>query len=231
MTTKTITTRFQTRLKERHGAIGSCALLMPQRWFLVLGTDEHHDIAVFGETPFPISNPQVLSLRPKSHLDLGAAVEQYRSFQQAIQSPQVASLSLRSIDVTLLRRIIRQGAITHLRFFTAANDTVTVHAFDGRRCFSAVRLRRKGSPLRVFTHELSSELAHAFSVTLKASAFQQLPVTAVSLSVRASGLVACEWGGDDFRLFLRDQSLIEPITVFTSEAAEASVALILHWGD
>ncbi len=33
------------------------------------------------------------------------------------------------------------------------------------------------------------------------------------------------------RLVLRDQSLIEPITVFTSEAAEASVALILHWGD
>lgn len=215
-------------LTKTFSRVAECALLMPPRRFFILGADEHHDLAVLGTSPVAVSAPTVVRLRGDSQCDLEAVSDAHRRFQEAIRTPQLASFTLRPSDVATLRRVIRSTAATHLRFFADGGDTVTAHAFDYRNGFGSARLGRKTPTMRVTSHVLSTESDQTFSVTLKASSLRQLPDADISTAVRRGGLVVCEWIGDDYRLFLRDQEIIEPIAVFDSPAAGTSVALVLN---
>ena len=220
----------RSELTKTFSRVAECALLMPPRRFFILGADEHHDQAVLGTSPAAVSAPTVVRLRGDSPSDLEAVSDAYHRFQEAIRTPQVASFALRPSDVATLRRVTRRNAATHLRFFANGDEAVTVHAFDYRRCFGSVRLGRKAPTMRVISHVLSSQCDQSFSVTLKASSLRQLPDADISIAVRRGGLVVCEWIGDDYRLFLRDQEIAEPIAVFDSPAVGTSVALVLNQG-
>lgn len=217
-------------LTKTFSRVAECALLMPPRRFFILGADEHHDLAVLGTSPVAVSAPTVVRLRGGSQCDLEAVFDAHRRFQEAIRAPQLASFTLRPSEVAALRRVIRRNAATHLRLFAYGGDTVTAHTFDYRNCFGSARLGRKTPTMRVISHALSSQCDQPFSVTLKASSLRQLPDADLSIAVRLGGLVVCEWIGDDYRFFLRDQEIVEPIAVFDSPAAGTSVALVLNQG-
>ncbi len=191
--------------------------------FAVFSQEKHADLIIVGrcqsQTKASLFSGSTLTATPPAHCQhLWAKVEEL-SLTRA-----VTSFSLSALVIQKLRKAIKELNATHLRFYNEGN-TLKIVVFDYVKFHAEYRLPRKISQT-VRYHETSVVVRDDFSITLLAFSFDALPSEYLDFRIGENGVCQVNYAKNDLKYLMRDQKLVEPMTVFHSPQVDRSICFV-----
>jgi len=209
-----VLTRFSTDRKQ---------VLFCEKHFAVFSREKHADLIIVGRC----------QLQTKASLYLGSQVTatpsaycQYlwAKVEELSLTRAVTSFSLSALVMQKLRKAIKDLNATHLRFYNEGN-TLKIVVFDYVKFHAEYRLPRNISQT-VRHHETSVVVRDDFSITLLASSFDALPSEYLDFRIGENGVCQVNYAKNDLKYLMRDQKLVEPMTVFHSPQVDRSICFV-----
>ena len=191
--------------------------------FAVFSQEKHADLIIVGrcqsQTKASLYSGSTLTATPSADCQhLWAKVEEL-SLTRA-----VTSFSLSALVMQKLRKAIKELNATHLRFYNEGN-TLKIVVFDYVKFHAEYRLPRKISQT-VRYHETSVVVRDDFRITLLASSFDTLPSDYLDFRIGENGVCQVNYAKNDLKYLMRDQKLVEPMTVFHSPRVDRNICFV-----
>lgn len=192
-------------------------------YFAVFSKEKHADLIIVGrcqsKSKASLYSGSTLSATPSADCKhLWAKIEEL-SLTRA-----VTSFALSALVMQKLKKVIKGLNATHLRFYNEGN-TLKIVVFDYVKFHAEYRLPRKISQT-VRYHETSVVVRNDFSITLLASSFDALPSEYLDFRIGENGVCQVNYAKNDLKYLMRDQKLVEPMTVFHSPQADRSICFV-----
>jgi len=134
------------------------------------------------------------------------------------------SFTLSSLVIQKLKKAITDLNATHIRFYNEESKLKIV-VFDYIKFHSEYRLPRKVSQT-VRYHETLINVMSDFSVTLLTSSFTRLPTEELNFRIGVNGITQVTVEKSETSYLLRNQKLIEPMTVFHSSQVGRNICFV-----
>lgn len=134
------------------------------------------------------------------------------------------SFTLSSLVIQKLKKAITDLNATHIRFYNEESKLKIV-VFDYIKFHSEYRLPRKVSQT-VRYHETLINVMSDFSVTLLTSSFTRLPTEELNFRIGENGITQVTVEKSETSYLLRNQKLIEPMTVFHSTQVGRNICFV-----
>ena len=135
-----------------------------------------------------------------------------------------SSFTLSSLVIQKLKKSISNLNATHIRFYNDESKLKIV-VFDYIKFHSEYRLPRKVSQT-VRYHETLINVMSDFSVSLLASSFTRLPTEELNFRIGENGITQVTVEKSETSYLLRNQKLIEPMTVFHSSQVGRNICFV-----
>jgi hypothetical protein len=200
-------------------------LLLSGSHFAVFSQDMHPDLVIVGrcqpQKKSSLYAESILTKTPSSDCDLLWSKVEELSIARAVTSFSLTPLVLQS-----LKKAIKDLSATHLRFYNEGN-ILRIVVFDYVKFHSEYRLPRKNSQT-IRYHETSVVVHNDFSITMLAKSFEMLPSEYLDLRIGENGVCQVDFAKNNLKYLMRDQKLIEPMTVFHSPQISRDIAFVFH---
>lgn len=200
-------------------------VLFSETQFSVFSKEKHADLVIVGRC---LSQGKA-SLYAGSSLTATSSTDcQYlwSKVEDLSRTRAVVSFSLSALVIQQLKKAIRDLTATHLRFYNEGN-TLKIVVFDYVKFHAEYRLPRKASQT-IRYHQTSAVVRDDFSITLLATSFDFLPTDYLDFRIGENGVCQVYHEKRNLKYFMRDQKLVEPMTVFFSKKVNQSIALVFH---
>ena len=129
-------------------------------------------------------------------------------------------------DVKRIKKSIQSLDATHIRIWSSG-QTVTVTVFDCRDFEFRNRIGRKNS-LKMNYLELDANSVNEFTTTLNTKSINKIPMDNWNLRVGINGVTEIKPFSDSDSYLIRDQRLIDPVTVFDSATVGQRISFLFH---
>jgi len=134
------------------------------------------------------------------------------------------SFTLSSLVIQKLKKAITDLNATHIRFYNEESKLKIV-VFDYIKFHSEYRLPRKVSQT-VRYHETLINVMSDFNVTLLTSSFTRLPTEELNFRIGENDITQITVEKSETSYLLRNQKLIEPMTVFHSTQVGRNICFV-----
>jgi len=193
--------------------------------FSVFSKEKHADLVIVGRC---LSQGKA-SLYEGSSLTTTSSADcqhLWSKVEELSRTRAVVSFSLSALVIQQLKKAIRDLTATHLRFYNEGN-TLKIVVFDYVKFHAEYRLPRKVSQT-IRYHQTSAVVRDDFSITLLASSFDALPSDYLDFRIGENGICQVNYVKSDLIYLMRNQKLVEPMTVFFSKQVNQNIALVFH---
>lgn len=218
-------------ISDKYRSIGSYVLIGDGE-FAVFGDPPHTDLVCIGSTKTK-SEPTLYLAGIKQSQSKDACRELQQRVKQLQRSNALASFSLTDADLSSLKRTGGNLNATHIRLHSH-NDNLRVVLFDYRTLDATTRLQRKNSHKFRYI-DIGIRMIQDFSCTLLFESFNKLPMGEYDVRIGDNGITQFTPQKQSVAYLLRDQRLIEPMTVFHSPLTSQDIAFVFHpkstWAD
>ena len=204
---------------------GSHILLTPDS-YAIFGKEKFDDLVQIGQ--HKLRNPPV-SLYKKDKRVVVTVDELQRLFQQVVALKQTAAnafFTIYSDDVKRIKKSITSLDATHIRIWSDGQK-VNVTIFDCRDFNFHSRIGRKDS-LRLNYLKLDTTMVNTFSITLNTNSIKKIATDDWNLRVGTNGVTEIKPFSNSDSYLIRDQRLIEPVTVFDSASVGQRISFQFH---
>lgn len=129
-------------------------------------------------------------------------------------------------DVKRIKKSIQSIDATHIRIWSSG-QTVTVTVFDCRDFEFNSRIGRKNS-LKMNYLELDTNSVNEFTTTLNSISIKKIPKDNWNVRVGINGVTEIKPFSDSDSYLIRDQNLIEPVSIFESASVGQRISFLFH---
>ena len=194
--------------------------------FAVFGHKKTDDMVIIGKEKGIKSKPSlhVSSITQKVTDD--QVVGLFNKLQSLRQTNANAIFTLTSENIKRIKNSIKLLDATHVRVW-ASENRITVTAFDCRDFEFDRRIGRKNS-LKIKYLDIETRTFENFTFTFNAESFVKLPSVDCNFRIGQNGVTDVSPIDGDVSYLIRDQQLIEPVTVFDSKSVGKGIAFLFH---
>lgn len=211
-------------LTQKYKSLGSF-LLLSEQIFVVFGDPPNTDLICLGATKNKFS-PSLYHSGVKQGQSVEACSDLVRNVKRLQQSDAVASFSISEATISVLKKAGGALDATHIRLHSERNN-LRVMLFDCRTFDPSFRLQRKTThKFRYLDVEI--RMFQEFTSTLKLDSFQKLPMDDYDVRIGDNSITQFTPQKQSVTYLLRDQEIIEPMTVFHSERISQDIAFVFH---
>ena len=206
-------------------SLGS-AVIRVANSFAVFGHKKTDDMVIIGKEKGIKSKPSlhVSSITQKVTDD--QVVGLFNKLQSLRQTNANAIFTLTSENIKRIKNSIKLLDATHVRVW-ASENRITVTAFDCRDFEFDRRIGRKNS-LKIKYLDIETRTFENFTFTFNAESFVKLPSVDCNFRIGQNGVTDVSPIDGDVSYLIRDQQLIEPVTVFDSKSVGKGIAFLFH---
>lgn len=137
-----------------------------------------------------------------------------------------AFFTLHADDVKRIKQSIDNLDATHIRIWSVGQK-VGVTIFDCRDFEFHSRIGRRNS-LKMNYLELDTNSVNEFTITLKSVSIKKIPTDNWNLRIGINGVTEIKPFSDSDSYLIRDQNLVEPVTVFESASVGQKISFLFH---
>ena len=206
-------------------SLGS-AVIRVAKSFAVFGHKKTDDMVIIGKEKGIKSKPSlhVSSITQKVTDD--EVVGLFNKLQSLRQTNATAIFTLTSENIKRIKNSIKLLDATHVRVW-ASENRITVTVFDCRDFEFDRRIGRKNS-LKINYLDIETRTFENFTFTFNANSFTKLPSVDCNFRIGQNGVTEVSPIDGDVSYLIRDQQLIEPVTVFDSKSVGKGIAFLFH---
>ena len=206
-------------------SLGS-AVIRVAKSFAVFGHKKTDDMVIIGKEKGIKSKPSlhVSSITQKVTDD--EVVGLFNKLQSLRQTNATAIFTLTSENIKRIKNSIKLLDATHVRVW-ASENRITVTVFDCRDFEFDRRIGRKNS-LKINYLDIETRTFENFTFTFNADSFTKLPSVDCNFRIGQNGVTEVSPIDGDVSYLIRDQQLIEPVTVFDSKSVGKGIAFLFH---
>ncbi len=206
-------------------SLGS-AVIRVAKSFAVFGHKKTDDMVIIGKEKGIKSKPSlhVSSITQKVTDD--EVVGLFNKLQSLRQTNATAIFTLTSENIKRIKNSIKLLDATHVRVW-ASENRITVTVFDCRDFEFDRRIGRKNS-LKINYLDIETRTFENFTFTFNADSFTKLPSADCNFRIGQNGVTEVSPIDGDVSYLIRDQQLIEPVTVFDSKSVGKGIAFLFH---
>jgi hypothetical protein len=194
--------------------------------FAVFGSKKTDDMVVIGKDKGSKTRPSLHISSIKQKVTDDEVVGLFNKLQSLRQTNANAIFVLTSENIKRIKNSIKLLDATHIRIWTSENR-ITVTVFDCRDFEFDRRISRKNS-LKINYLDIETRTFENFTFTLNADSFSKLPSTDCNFRIGKNGVTEVSPIDGDIFYLIRDQQLVEPVTVFESQSVGKDIAFLFH---
>ena len=150
----------------------------------------------------------------------------FNKLQSLKQTNANSIFTLTSENIKRIKNSIKLLDATYVRVW-AIENRITVTVFDCRDFEFDRRIGRKNS-LKINYLDIETRTFENFTFTFNANSFTKLPSVDCNFRIGQNGVTEVSPIDGDVSYLIRDQQLIEPVTVFDSKSVGKGIAFLFH---
>lgn len=206
--------------------IAGSHLLVMENSYALFGHEKTNDMVIVGS--HLIKNAHVSLYENGKRMDVSndKLLDLFQKLSSLKRTSAVAVFTIYMDDVKRIKESVKSLDATHLRFYSSDHG-VTVTVFDYRDFDYDRRIGRKNS-LKVNYLDIETTEIDEFTFTINAESFKKLPTGDWNLRVGQNGVTEIIPMGESVSYLIRDQKLIEPLTVFESDSVGQKISFLFH---
>ena len=210
---------------KKYQGIGS-HLLTASNYFAVFGdVNKNDDLIVLGNLKEKVS-PLLYKNKIKENYSKSMCAELLINVQKLTQSSAYTLISLSQKDVWLLKKEIVRINATHLRLHNH-DGNLRISIFDIRRFNEVGRIKRKVNHNTTYM-DFYQPTTTEYSCTIFASSFIKLKDEDYRVRINTNDICQFESSNDDVKYLMRNQKIVEPMTVFHSNLLNLDICFVFH---
>ena len=194
--------------------------------FAVFGNKKTDDMVIIGKDKGSKTRPSLHISSIKQKVTDDEVVGLFNKLQSLRQTNANSIFVLTSENIKRIKNSIKLLDATHIRIWTSKNR-ITVTVFDCRDFEFDRRIGRKNS-LKINYLDIETRTFENFTFTLNADSFSKLPSTDCNFRIGKNGVTEVSPIDGDVFYLIRDQQLVEPVTVFESQSVGKDIAFLFH---
>ena len=206
-------------------SLGS-AVIRVANSFAVFGHEKTDDMVIIGKDKGSKTKHSLHVASIKQNLTEDQVVGLFNKLQSLRQTNANAIFTLISENIKRIKNSIKLLDATHVRVW-ASENRITVTAFDCRDFEFDRRIGRKNS-LKINYLDIETRTFENFTFTFNADSFTKLPSVDCNFRIGLNGVTEVSPIDGDVSYLIRDQKLIEPVTVFDSKSVGKDIAFLFH---
>lgn len=201
-------------------------LLVSQDSFAVFGNESTDDMVLIGKHQVRNAVTALYKRGVRQEVPIDALLNLFQKVASLRMTSANAIFTIYSEDMRRIKDSIKSLDATHLRVWSAGTG-VTVTIFDCRDLDFDRRIGRKNS-MKLNYLELETRSGNKFTFTFNAESFKKLPPDDCNFRIGTNGVCEVTSVNDATSYLLRDQKLVEPVTVFDSASAGKKICFLFH---
>ena len=202
------------------------AVLRVHDSFAVFGKRKTDDMVIIGKDKGKKNKPSLHISSIKQIVTDDEVIGLLSKLQSLRQTNANAIFALTSENIKRIKNSIKLLDATHVRVW-ANNNHMTVTVFDCRDFEFDRRIGRKNS-LKINYLDIETRKFENFTFTFNAESFVKLPSVDCNFRIGQNGVTEVNPIDGDVSYLIRDQKLIEPVTVFDSKSVGKDIAFVFH---
>ena len=206
-------------------SLGS-AVIRVANSFAVFGHKKTDDMVIIGKEKGSKSKPSLHISSIKQKVTDDEVVGLFNKLQSLRQTNAIAIFTLTSENIKRIKNSIKLLDATHVRVW-ASENRITVTVFDCRDFEFDRRIGRKNS-LKINYLDIETRTFENFTFTFNSDSFTKLPSADCNFRIGQNGVTEVSPIDGDVSYLIRDQQLIEPVTVFGSKSVGRDIAFLFH---
>jgi len=214
--------KFDTNNLDKLGS----AVIRVANSFAVFGNKKTDDMVVIGKDKKSKTRPSLHISSIKQKVTDDEVIGLFNKLQSLRQTNANSIFFLTSENIKRIKNSIKLLDATHVRVWTSENR-MTVTLFDCRDFEFHRRISRKNS-LKINYLDIETRTFDNFTFTLNADSFTKLPSTDCNFRIGKNGVTEVSPIDGDVFYLIRDQQLVEPVTVFESQSVGKDIAFLFH---
>jgi hypothetical protein len=206
-------------------SLGS-AVIRVAKSFAVFGHKKTDDMVIIGKEKGSNIKPSLHVSSIKQKVTDDEVVGLFNKLQSLRHTNANAIFTLTSENIKRIKNSIKLLDATHVRVW-ASENCITVTVFDCRDFEFDRRIGRKNS-LKINYLDIETRTFENFTFTFNADSFTKLPSVDCNFRIGQNGVTEVSPVDGDVSYLIRDQQLIEPVTVFDSKSVGKGIAFLFH---
>ena len=194
--------------------------------FAVFGHKKTDDMVIIGKEKVSKSKSSLHVSSIKQKVTDDEVVGLFNKLQSLRQTNANAIFTLTSENIKRIKNSIKLLYATHVRVW-ASEKRITVTVFDCRDFEFDRRIGRKNS-LKINYLDIETRTFENFTFTFNADSFTKLPSVDCNFRIGQNGVTEISPIDGDVSYLIRDQQMIEPVTVFDSKSVGKGIAFLFH---
>ena len=194
--------------------------------FAVFGHKKTDDMVIIGKDKSKKTKPSLHILSIKQKVTDDEVVGLLNKLQSLRQTNANAIFVLTSENIKRIKNSIKLLDATHVRVWSNSNR-ISVTVFDCRDFEFDRRIGRKNS-LKINYLDIETRTFENFTFTLNANTFTKLPSSDCNFRIGKNGVTEINPIDGEVFYLIRDQQLVEPVTIFESKFIGKDIAFLFH---
>jgi Txe/YoeB family toxin of Txe-Axe toxin-antitoxin module len=201
-------------------------LLVMENSYALFGHEKTNDMVIVGSHQVKNAHASLYENGKRVEKSHDELLDLFQHLSSLRRTSAVAMFTIYKDDVKRIKESVKSLDATHLRFHSSEHG-VTVTVFDFRDFDYDRRIGRKNS-LKVNYLDIETTETDDFTFTLNAESLKKLPSGDWNIRIGQNGVTEITPMGESMSYLIRDQKLVEPVTIFDSVSVGRKISFLFH---